>query len=105
LSPSVVPQMGDPDERMAIRRKLEIRMLLEIHVVKEADGAPQILILAVASCHVAKAGRNRLTVLPQAFAFDPLVEKSSRLWRQRPLDFDGSFLRCSQFQPCSFRRG
>jgi hypothetical protein len=97
ISPPAVSQVGDPDERMTIRRELEIGMLLEIHVVEEADGAPEILVLAVAPCHVAKAGRDRLAVLPQAFAFDPLVEESSRLWRQRSLDIDGSFFRCGQF--------
>ena len=73
-------------------------MLLEIHVVEEADGAPEILVFAVAPGHVAQAGRNRLAMLAQAFAFHPLVEEGPRLRRQRPLDLDGTFFRCGEFQ-------
>src|SRR5215213_7421232 len=97
--------MSDPDEGMTIRRELQIGVLLEIHVVEETDGAPEILVLAVAPRYVAKAGRDRLAVLAQAFAFDPLAEESSRFWRQRLLDVDGTFFSCGEFQPRSFRRG
>jgi hypothetical protein len=105
LPPPVLTQISDPDEGMTIRRELQIGVLLEIHVVEETDGAPEILILAVATRHVAETCRNRLAVLAKAFACDPLLEEGSRLWRQRSLDVDGTFFRCGEFQPSSFRRG
>jgi hypothetical protein len=41
---------------MTIRRELQIGVLLEIHVVEEADGTPEILVFAIAPRHVAEAG-------------------------------------------------
>src|SRR5829696_7539221 len=98
VPPPVVTQMGDPDEGMSVRRELQIGVLLEIHIVEEADGAAEILIFAVTPCHMAEAGRNRFAMLAQALACDPLMEKGPRLWCQRRLNFEGTFFKCGEFQ-------
>src|SRR5436190_13015215 len=84
LAPTVVAQPRDTDKRVPFgRAAFEIRMPLVIHVMQQSDGFPEIGAFAAQLREMSHRISDRITVFPETFGVDPLVQNRLRASGER----------------------
>src|SRR5438477_11366809 len=84
LAPTVLAETGNADKRVAFgRAAFEIRMPLVIHVMQQSDGFPEIGVFAAQLREMSHRISDRITVFPETFGVDPLVQNRLRASGER----------------------
>ena len=83
FAPIVFAEPGHPDKRMALRRALLlVRVPLVIQVVQKPHGFPKIRIRAHLFREKLHRVRHGVTMPPQTFRLDPLMQNPERFFCQ-----------------------